>query len=206
MMLRALPFLLLALPLPALADETAPGRLIAVLSGDWDGDEMADAITLVQAEDGMADLVVHRGTFRGLEPVLTLPAVIFAGPMAGQAPGLEAASASSFRITTEQTGIGRTPWHAALTVAWREGGFVVAGYTYAFYDRLDLGHYGSCDVNLLTGDYEIALSPGDEQPDGSMVEGSAVEVRQTGRGPRASFALAELREGYAAPACARVFQ
>lgn len=205
MVLRALPLLLLLAALPARADE-APGRLIAVLSGDWDGDEMADAVTLVQAEDGMADLVVYHGTFRGLEKALTLPSVIFAGPMAGQAPGLEAASATSFRITTEQTGIGRTPWQAALSVAWRDGGFVVAGYTYGFYDRLDLGHYGSCDVNLLTGGYEITLSPGDEQPDGSMVEGSAVEQHRSGHTDESAFPLAALREGWQAAVCDDLFR
>lgn len=205
MSLRALPLLLLLAALPARADE-APGRLIAALSGDWDGDQMTDAVTLVQAADGLADLVVHHGTFRGLEPVLTLPAVIFAGPMAGQAPGLEAASATSFRITTEQTGIGRTPWQAALTVAWRRGAFVVAGYTYSFFDRLDLGHYGSCDVNLLTGDYTITLSPGDQQPDGTMIEGSAVETHSAGHTDEAAFPLAGLTEGWQARACDVLFR
>lgn len=206
MLLRALPLLLLVATLPALADEAAP-RLGAALSGDWNGDEIPDAVLLYLHADGMADLVVMQGDgVTGLQPALSLPQVIWAGTMAGMIPGLEAVSATSFLITSEQTGIGRTPWTAALTVAWRDGGFVVAGYTYSFYDRMDLGHYGSCDVNLLTGGYEITLSPGDVQPDGSMVEGSAVETHRTGRGPRASFPLAELREEYFAPACSDLFR
>ncbi|MCC0074979.1 MAG: hypothetical protein H6898_00140 [Rhodobacter sp.] len=186
-----------ALATPALADPPGPGALIAAISGDWNGDDMLDAVTLTRAEDGMADLTVYRGGgIYGLDPVLTLPAVVFAGPMAGQAPSFAPRSDSSFVLQTEQIGIGRTPWSAGLTIAWRDGGFVVAGYDYSFYDRLDLSHYGGCSVNLLTSRYELTLGPGDD----------AAEIHREGTTEAASFPLASLTESYAPPICMDLFR
>ncbi len=179
------------------SDHNEPGRLIAALSGDWNGDGNPDALLLVQGPEGMADLVVHEGDgIFGLHPVLTLRDVIFAGPMAGQTPGLEARSQTSFAITQTQTGVGRHAWTSAITVAYRGAGYTVAGFTHRFHDRLDLSHHGSCDVNLLTGDYQIVFGPGDEAP----------ERRESGRGAHAAFPLADLAEGYAAPACTALFR
>lgn len=198
--LIALPLIALrpiSLATPALADPPGPGALVAAISGDWNGDGALDAVTLTRADGGMADLTVYRGGgVYGLEPVLTLPAVVFAGPMAGQAPGFAPRSASSFVLQSEQTGIGRTPWSAGLTIAWRGGGFVVAGYDYSFYDRLDLSHYGSCSVNLLTSRYELTLGPGDE----------AAEILRAGVTEAASFPLASLTEGYMPPTCMDLFR
>lgn len=86
--MRALvPLLLIATP--AFAD--GPPPLIAALSGDWDGDGTLDAVVLVPGIDGDADLVVYDNDgSSGLTPGLTLPGVVFAGPMAGQAPALTA--------------------------------------------------------------------------------------------------------------------
>lgn len=186
----------ISLATPALADPPGPGTLIAAISGDWNGDDMLDAVTLTRAGDGMADLTVYRGGVYGLEPVLTLPAVVFAGPMAGQAPAFAPRSASSFVLHTEQTGIGRTPWAAGLTIAWRGGGFVVAGYDYSFYDRLDPSHYGSCSVNLLTGRYDLTLSPGED----------AADIHRAGTTEAASFPLASLTEGYMPAICSDLFR
>jgi len=197
MRVRFLTLALAALATPALADPPGPGTLIAAISGDWNGDDVLDAVTLTRAADGMADLTVYRGGgIYGLDPVLTLPAVVFAGPMAGQAPGFAPRSDSSFVLQTEQTGVGRTPWTAGLTIAWRDGGFVVAGYDYSFYDRLDLSHYGGCSVNLLTSRYELTLGAGED----------AAEIHRTGTTEAASFPLASLTEGYMPPICMDLFR
>jgi hypothetical protein len=47
--------------------------------------------------------------------------------------------------------IGRDRWRQTLTVAWRDDTFVLAGFTYSWYDTLDPEKSGTCDVNLLTG-------------------------------------------------------
>ena len=77
-----------------------------------------------------------------------------------------------------------------------DGGFVVAGYDYSFYDRLDLSHYGGCSVNLLTSRYELTLGPGDD----------AAEIHREGTTEAASFPLASLTESYAPPICMDLFR
>ncbi|WP_334194963.1 hypothetical protein [Pararhodobacter sp.] len=193
--------LALVLPLAAQAEPLTPGgsprQPIAAISGDWNGDEALDAAFLYPGADGLADLVVMiNNQVTGLETVLALPGVVWSGPMAGQAPAFEPRSETSFAIRSEQTGIGRTPWHQWVTLAWRDGGFVVAGYDYSFYDRLDLSHYGECSVNLLTGAYTLTHGPGDEVP----------EITRQGSTEERGFPLADLREGWQARACDDLFR
>lgn len=178
--MRWMAFLLMT-ALPALAQDLAPGQMIAVVSGDWNGDELGDAVALVGAEDLTADLVVYRGTFRGLAEVLRVPAVAQTAQMMGAAPGLEQLPNGSIRLTTEQTGIGRSPWTQGITLAWREGGFVVAGFSYAYYDRIEPGVDGSCDVNLLTGDWTLRRGMGEDQPEqrsAGRIEGRRLPLAQ----------------------------
>ena len=128
--MRLFSALALILAAPALAE--APPPLIAALSGDWDGNEAQEAVVLIPGVDGDADLVVYDNDgFSGLTPVLVLEGVVFAGPMAGQAPSLAPHGAAGFVLGSEQTAVGRTPWSQAVTVLWRDGGFVVAGYDYS---------------------------------------------------------------------------
>ncbi|GAB4260813.1 MAG: hypothetical protein Kow0013_04710 [Pararhodobacter sp.] len=173
------------------AEPPEPGRLIAVLSGDWTSDEEPDAVVLVQAPDGMADLTIYEGGFRGLEPVLSLPGRIDAGPLAGAAPGLEARGPRRFAILTEQTGVGREPWYQSLTVTYREGDYWVTGYAYDFYDRLDPGNHGSCAVDLETGAFRVVRGQGEDRPD-RVIEG---------RGAPQMVRLADLGPGYWPDAC-----
>lgn len=192
-MLRTLVLVLWAAA-PACA-QSDPGRLIAALSGDWNGDELPDAVLLVQGQSGDSDLQVYFGRYQGLEHAYTLPAAIFGGAWAGQTPSLVPLTATSFAIKTEQIGIGRLPWTAQLTIAYRNDRLTVAGYSYALYDRIDPEYTASCDVNMLTGEYSFYVTyPNDRPP-------RAVNARTT---PQA-FALQELTEGFAAPICSAMF-
>lgn len=192
MRILTLPLLLLATP--ALAN--GPPALFAALSGDWNGDGSTDAVVLVSGIDGDADLVVYDNDgYSGLTPVLVLPGVVFAGPMAGQAPQLTAHSDTSFVLSSEQSAVGRTPWTQRITIIWRDGGFVVAGYDYGFYDRLDLSHFGECSVNLLTSQFTLYLGPGDEAP----------EIHREGTTEASSFPLASLTAGFMATPCGDLF-
>jgi hypothetical protein len=125
----------LALP-PAQAaaqDAPEPGDLVAALSGDWNGDGAPDAATLTQDEGSAANLTLYLGDqVYGLKRVVDRPRVIFSGGMGGQTPTFEPASPSSFKLHQEQIGIGRTPWESTLSIAWRGGQFVLAGYSYQF--------------------------------------------------------------------------
>lgn len=181
--------------LPAHAQPLEPGAYLAALTGDWNADGNPDLVLLLQDDDATATLVIHHGDGRQMEPVLTVPGVAFAGPMWGQTPGLEGRSDTSFVITSEQSAVGRSPWEQQVTLAWRNGAWMVAGYTYSFYDRLDLSHHGRCDVNLLNGRWEAVHGPGDDAAERSL-SGSD--------GPRA-FPAAELTEAFQPEPC-RLFQ
>lgn len=186
--------LLVCTALPAAAE--APPRLLSVLSGDWDGDGTTDAVALVPGINGDADLIVYENDgWSGLTPVLTLEAVVFAGSLAGQAPSLNARDATSFALSSEQSAVGRTPWAQHITIAWRDGGFVVSGYDYSFYDRLDLSHYGDCSVNLLTSQYTLDLGPGED----------AAEIRREGTTEASQFPLENLTASFMASPCETLF-
>jgi len=161
--IRALTALVLGLvPALAAAQDTSvpakPGDLIAALSGDWNGDGLPDAATLTQNDSDAADLTIYLGdAVYGLKPALTLTRVVFSGQGGGQTPSLAALSPSAFSLHQEQIGFGRTPWASTFSIAWRDGQFTVSGYSYQYYDRIDPESQGACDVNLLTGGYEITL-------------------------------------------------
>lgn len=180
--------------LPAAA-QGAPGTMLSVVSLDWNADALPDAAILIQSDDAMADLALYEGSYQGMRPVLTLPSVVFSGLMAGQMPLLAPRSDTSFSVITQQTGVGRTPWEAALTIAYRDGELRVAGYDYSFYDRIDLSHYGSCSVNLLTSRYTLTLGPGDDAP----------ERTDSGATDATSFALTRLTDGYMPAVCQRLW-
>jgi hypothetical protein len=184
-----------ALATPTFA-ESEPGRLIAALSGDWNGDEEPDAILLIQGMEGQAEIQIFEGEFDGLQPLFTVPGAVYAGSWSGQSPGLNPLTDNSFSITTEQIGIGRTPWMAQVTVAYRDGIYMVAGYTYDFYDRIDPAHTGSCEVNLLTGDYVVDVQRSDGTPNTSI----------QARSQRTAFPLTELIEGFTPAECRGLFR
>lgn len=173
-----------------------PGQIIAALTADWTGDGHLDAALIIRAEDGMADLVMLTGGGpAGLEPAGRAEAAIFAGPMAGQTPSLAPRTDSSFVLHIEQSAIGRTPWETEMTIAWRGGRFVVAGFTHRFYDRLDPERQGHCDVNLLNGRYAVNYAPGTDQ----------APIRREGQGEERAFALDALDEDYFPAVCAAIF-
>ncbi len=185
--MRYLLALCLCVPLvvPA-ARAMPPDGLIAALSGDWNADGMADLASLWAGEDG-ATLVIYQGDLEGLVPVLAVPDAVYSGGNPGQMPGFSARSDTAFVLHQEQIAIGRTPWMLDLTVAWRPalGGWVVAGYTYTVFDRLDPDAGLRCDVNLLTGAFE------------REVNGRV----HTGRDAPSALPLAALTQDWRPPAC-----
>ncbi|KEP69642.1 hypothetical protein DL1_02955 [Thioclava dalianensis] len=194
-MTRALLILLLGLsPALACAQDTSvpakPGDLVAALSGDWNGDGVADAVTLQQDDDYSADLTVYLGDpVYGLKPAVSVKSAMFSGQGGGQTPTIKALSKSAFALHQEQIGFGRTPWEATFSVAWRDGHFVVSGYSYQYYDRIDPDHQGSCDVNLLAGNYEITL-------DGQT---------KTGQQDMRAFPLSKLNPDFMPTICQSIF-
>ncbi|MEZ5536090.1 MAG: hypothetical protein R3F02_10745 [Thiolinea sp.] len=143
----------------AYATETLiqPQQVISSVTTDWNDDGAFDRAVLVDAgsEDG-ADLYIYlsdRAAENGDSMKLNvfMPGFAWKGNLWGMQPSLALNDANSLIVRTENTGIGREAWNQKLTVAWRDGQFIVAGYTYDSYDRIDPDNVLNCDLNLLTG-------------------------------------------------------
>ncbi|MER0236719.1 hypothetical protein [Fulvimarina sp. MAC8] len=140
----------------------APDDIVAVATGDFDGNGAPDAAMIVLSSDedaidsdlyiflegageetppGKLGLALHRrGAAWGARPL-----------MAGQVPRLTAMSSGSLRIETENIGIGRHAWEQKVTLAYRDGRFRVAGFTHDAYDKLQDDEPVSCDLNFFSG-------------------------------------------------------
>ena len=133
--------------------------------------DTADLLILSDHRDGGAALTVARS-------------MVFNGAMWGMAPWIEDRQGEGFLIQSEQIGAGRHPWMQTLTVVWRDGRFVVAGYTFSSYDRIQNDSY-SCDINLRTGDFisEVALFDMETEEEDA--------TRREGKGPVIDIALTD---------------
>ena len=148
-------FLALAAPGTAtLADNHAvnPSRVLSVVTTDWDDDGGIDrALLLDTGNDDGADLHIYLNADDEEKTTLVKGGFAWHGSMWGQQPKLSLNSKKSLVVHSENTGIGRNAWEQRITIAWRDGQFVVAGYTYNSYDRLDPNTTTHCDFNLLSG-------------------------------------------------------
>lgn len=71
--------------------------------------------------------------------------------MAGTESSLAVAPGGSLQIKQMNDSVGRYRWERTLTVSFRNGQYVISGFTYSDRDTLDPNTGGSCDYNLLTG-------------------------------------------------------
>ncbi|CTQ31729.1 hypothetical protein [Jannaschia rubra] len=140
------------------------GRLDLNLDEDRNGYETA--MLLVSDDDPhLVDLVILSDRHDAPVEVLAVaPGIVWDGPMWGQGPGLEASDAAadrmqSLRVVSGNEGVGGTAWNQTLTIAFREGRFVLAGYAFSSRDRLNTA-WSLCDVNLLTGAWETGIGIG----------------------------------------------
>lgn len=203
--MRFLPLAALAfLPLPAAAQTSAETdvlpRLIASACFDL-VEERNGCETVVllasETEPDTADLlIVSDRRANAPQEILTVARnIVFNGPMFGQSPSLAQAENGSLQVIEEQTGIGRFPWVNELTIAHRDGAFLVAGQTYSTYDRIMGGSY-SCDTNLLTGDWVASA----ERPDPDETQDVPIfEVSERGQITGARISLSEWNQGQSRP-------
>ncbi len=139
---------------------SANERIFAVATGDWNQDGTADAAMLLLPEDDAPDhtLVVYIAdrVTRRLRLAATAENFVWGWPdTAGQSPRLEAMANGSLAVHSQNEAIGRNRWAQKLTIAYRNGTFVVAGFTYAAYDTLSENPDEDaleCDLNVLTGE------------------------------------------------------
>ncbi|MDO5605577.1 MAG: hypothetical protein Q4G25_10515 [Paracoccus sp. (in: a-proteobacteria)] len=100
-----------------------------------------------------------------------------------------APNGSSLIVSEVLTGVGRGAHAADFTIAYRNGGVVVAGFTRSSWDRIT-NETLSCDWNLLTGRYEVSAcamrNPDRDAP------GDCVERKDNGRIAPARISLGDL--------------
>lgn len=140
----------------ALAEPIDTNNIVAAVTGDFNKDGALDLALLVRGEENM-DLRFFLQDREGLylKPAGTAIGKVWgvAGPdgVAGQQPELKALPNGSIQLTTRNDSIGRDRWQQTLTLAYRNTDFVVAGFTYSYYDTLEADNNGNCDLNVLTG-------------------------------------------------------
>lgn len=129
-----------------------PGRVIDVLGAEWTGDGGLDRAVLVEGRED-ADLLIYvsAGGPREMQLAAAARDMVWYGAMWGTIPSLSQSPAGGLQVVSQNESIGRNRWHQVLTIAYRGGTFVVAGFTYSDYDTLDPSATTDCDVNLLTG-------------------------------------------------------
>ncbi|WP_156510570.1 hypothetical protein [Labrenzia sp. OB1] len=132
-------------------DAMIPPKAVAgVATVPVDGDINRYRAVLVETQEG-ADFYIYTDAGSGWEQAVHARDIVWRGGMYGQEPWMEVSEHGSLKIYSENSAIGRNRWEQVLTIAYRGGVFVIAGYTYSHYDTLDPDASGQCDVNLLTG-------------------------------------------------------
>lgn len=185
-MRRLTAFALIALAGSASAQDLTPeeavlGRIIdhacLELIEDFIGCENVILLASASAEDA-ADLLILpdlRDT-EATAPRLVARGFVWAESMFGQWPYIGQSENGSLVITAEQFGIGRGAWTQDLTLAWRDGQFVVAGLTQTEIDRA-YAFSAVCDVNLLTGGWQVSVETHRTSTDAGKIAGQSIAAR-----------------------------
>jgi hypothetical protein len=140
----------------ALAEPIDTNNIVAAVTGDFNKDGALDLALLVRGSDEM-DL---RFFLQDKDGLYLKPAGVALGKVwgtaqpdgtVGQEPELKALPNGSIQVITKNDAIGRDRWNQTLTLAYRNTDFIVAGFTYSYYDTLEPDNNGECDLNVLTG-------------------------------------------------------
>ena len=148
--------LLAATTQPLHAAPLDPDSILDAVVGDFNKDGAEDLALLTRGDEDMNVLFFladKKGKY--LQPAGEALGKVWGrlgdGGVAGQEPDLTALPNGSLQVTTRNESIGRDRWTQTLTIAYRNTDFIVAGFTYSYYDTLDPSNTGDCDLNVLTG-------------------------------------------------------
>lgn len=115
------------------------------VQSDLNNDGIPEVFSLIDNYEGSVDLVISQGDVK-----VVAKEIAWLGGF-GQEPYLDLAQNGSVQLHSGNESVGRNRWTQTLTIAYRKYAYRVAGYTYSWYDTLDLDDFGSCDINLLNG-------------------------------------------------------
>ncbi len=153
----------LMIPITATAAPIDTRMIITALTGDWNGDGAQDLVMIVQTEPGRA-MDVHF-FLRDKERNYLKPELVVEGQVHGEwngydrpgyensdtEPELSALPNGSIRLFLPAMPVGSSRTDETLTIAYRDGTFVVAGFAYVSEDALRENSRHACDYNVLTG-------------------------------------------------------
>ncbi|SOC45695.1 hypothetical protein SAMN05892877_11783 [Rhizobium subbaraonis] len=144
------------LAVAASAQDFLAERIFAAAMGDWNKDGSPDLVVIARPSEGSDDNGVYIYLAEPSEARLQLkvaaPNKVWGNlTLFGQEPAVAALANGSIKLTSQNSAVGRDRWEQSLAIAYRNGQFVVAGYTYSSYDTLDPNNTSQCDLNVLTG-------------------------------------------------------
>jgi len=145
----------MAAPLPGAPPAVPPSKVVSATSGAWTNDgSMGRAVLIDDPENSSVDLAIYAGDVSNADS-MKLAAfahdIASSGNMFGNIAELRTTKSGALQVYSENTAVGRDKWERAMTLAYRNGHFVVSGLTLSAYDSLDPKAGGSCDINFLTG-------------------------------------------------------
>lgn len=143
-------------------------QIIDAAAGDWNADGLRDLAILADSSDPDEEIGLYvylrDADTEMLKQVVALPNRFWGrthaeGGMFGQSASITALGNGSIAIETQNTGVGRSAWQSKVSVAFRNGQFIVAGYTHSEYDKLQQEKPLDCDLNLLSGKGTVNKKP-----------------------------------------------
>ncbi len=153
------------------ADTQSPSALdlIDAVQGDWNSDGVADVAALYRSrKTDHADLVIYERAGEGQTFVVhTIPSAFFVRSTGAITKQSDTSFAVHFGMFDRYL-----LWNQTLTIAYREGNYVVAGYAKSFQDGYDSSEDYFCEVNLRTGAFEFwnSASPDSTPPQISGIQ------------------------------------
>jgi len=153
--LLAAPALAAPLP-PAAPNAIPPSKIVSATSGAWTNDgSMGRAVLIDDPDNSSVDLAIYIGDSANPDQDLKLAGfahdIASSGNMDGNTAELRQSKTGALQIYSENTAVGRDKWERTMTLAFRNGHFVVAGLTMSDYDDLTPGSASACDINFLSG-------------------------------------------------------
>ncbi|MFV2034252.1 MAG: hypothetical protein ACC631_03930 [Halocynthiibacter sp.] len=146
-------------PLQVLASEptTNQPENLSEIRADLDGDGRADFAYLFASQDSTGDITASLTIEAASGKTNHVTAMAWMGASTGTIPNLGMTKRGSLQVNSMNESIGRDHWFQTVTIAYRDGEFRLAGFSYSWFDTLDPIHQGLCAATYLTGGGEPVL-------------------------------------------------